>query len=187
MAAPNSRRPSTHIRSFGIPEPLSEDSNEAAGPSTARRILAWMSFSSLRPGRPSFLHRRSEEEAPSTPSTERAPIPTMSASGEVYMTPLPKLSMIVLSIVRIKFIFSAFHLSIFSTRFGDIDNARRIFVSKCFDTISSVHGQGWVIYHQHTASSLTLAGFGEFKDDAEVAFWTGILGTLVDHSTKRPC
>ncbi|KAF9475124.1 major facilitator superfamily MFS-1 [Pholiota conissans] len=138
MAAPNSRRPSTHVRSFGAPEALSDDTNDTPGPSTARRILGKMSFSSLRRGRPSFLNIRSGGDTPSTPSTERAPIPTMmSASGEVYMTPLPKLSMIVLSITMLGEFLSA-----------NVSTPFLLFMVK---------------------------GFGEFKDEAEVAFWTGIL------------
>lgn len=96
-ATMDSRRPSTHTRSFGTQEPLSEDVNPT--PSTAHRILGRISFSSLRRGRPSFLNS-GNGDSPSTPSTERPPIPTMmNGSGEAYMTPLPKLSMVVLSIV----------------------------------------------------------------------------------------
>ncbi|KAF8965060.1 hypothetical protein BDZ97DRAFT_1757483 [Flammula alnicola] len=136
MTTPNSRRSSNHVRSFGTSEAVPGDIDDNP-PSAARRILGRISFSSLRRGRPSFLTPRGEG-APSTPSTERAPIPTMMhASGEAYMTPLPKLSMIVLSITMLGEFLSA-----------NVSTPFLLFMVK---------------------------GFGEFKDEAEVAFWTGIL------------
>ncbi|KAH9478348.1 Major facilitator superfamily multidrug transporter mfsB [Psilocybe cubensis] len=78
------------------------------------------------------------EGDPSTPSTERAPIPTMMQStGEVYMTPLPKLSMVVLSITMLGEFLSA-----------NVSTPFLLFMVR---------------------------GLGEFADEAEVAFWTGIL------------
>ncbi|KDR80263.1 hypothetical protein GALMADRAFT_242597 [Galerina marginata CBS 339.88] len=141
MSAPTSRRPSAHVRSFGAPESLPEDGNESSNPepSAARRILGKMSLSSLRRGRASFVTPRGEGgPPPSTPSAERAPIPTMmQSSGETYMTPLPKLSMVVLSITMLGEFLSA-----------NVSTPFLLFMVK---------------------------GFGEFKDEAEVAFWTGIL------------
>lgn len=74
--------------------------------STARRILGRVSFGNSQ-HRPSFAARwrsviTNDGDADGTPTTERPAIPTMmQSSGEAYMTPLPVLSMIVLSIVRI--------------------------------------------------------------------------------------
>ena len=133
----DSRRPSTHIRSFGSQEPLLEDATPT--PSTAHRILGRISFSSLRRGRPSFLNPRNGDST-STPSTERPPIPTMmTGSGEAYMTPLPKLSMVVLSIVSP--ISSLFVWAILKVLI-DLVYARRISLGQCINTISTEHGQG---------------------------------------------
>jgi len=100
MAATSPRGPPTHVRSFGTPldvEGDAEPPRENPG-AAVRQILGRISFSSLR-GRPSVVNHGAQNSPP-TPSAERAPIPTMmQSSGEAYMTPLPKLSMIVLSIV----------------------------------------------------------------------------------------
>lgn len=97
-----SRRSSVPVRSFGAPESTLEGGNQDAHeePSAARRILGKFSLSNLRHGRPSFATSRGDRDNSSAMNTERAPIPTMmQSSAEVYTTPLPKLSMIVLSIV----------------------------------------------------------------------------------------
>lgn len=102
MSTPASRRLSAPVRSFGTPESALEEGNQSSHqePSAARRILGKFSLSNLRHGRPSFATSRGEGEPLSTPNAERAPIPTMmQPSREVYAAPLPKLSMIVLSIV----------------------------------------------------------------------------------------
>ena len=94
----NQRRSSVPIRSFGSQgSGLGDDTSEAPA-STTQRILGRISFGSFR-HRPSFLNRVNEQDS-ATPTPERAPIPTMmQPSSEVYTTPLPILSMIVLSIV----------------------------------------------------------------------------------------
>ncbi|KAF5310717.1 hypothetical protein D9619_008153 [Psilocybe cf. subviscida] len=125
MATPPDVRPS---RSFGTPE-----DNAPPPSSAARRVLGKISFSSLRPP---FLRSRSLEDGPPTPNIERAPIPTM-ASGELDMTPLPKLSMIVLSITMLGEFLSA-----------NVSTPFLLFMVR---------------------------GLGDFKDEADVAFWTGIL------------
>ncbi|KAF8155795.1 hypothetical protein B0H34DRAFT_509817 [Crassisporium funariophilum] len=137
-----SRRPSAPVRLFGTLESADlNDENEAPPQETsaADRILGKISLSSLRRGRQSFAASRNEGERPRTsPSLERPPIPTMmQSSGEGYSTPLPKLSMIVLSITMLGEFLSA--------------NVSTPFLLKM------------------------VKGFGEFKDEAEVAFWTGIL------------
>lgn len=133
----DSQPSSTRIRSFGSQEPLTEEANPS--PSTAHRILGRISFSSLRRGRPSFLGSRNDGGSVSTPSTERPPIPTMmNASAEAYMTPLPKLSMIVLSIVSAQFLLSGHGGG--PERYN-VDYARRILIRKRFNAISPFYGQ----------------------------------------------
>ncbi|KAJ3514284.1 hypothetical protein NLJ89_g2460 [Agrocybe chaxingu] len=134
MSMQGSRRPSIPVRSFGSAEPASEPGNDDQQ-STARRIFGRISFSKLRP---SFSTSRNEDGAlPLTSGSERPPIPTMQASGEVYSTPLPKLSMIVLSITMLGEFLTA-----------NVSTPFLLFMVK---------------------------GFGGFADEAEVAFWTGIL------------
>lgn len=110
MTTPTPRRPPAHLRSFGTPELTLEDGNEypqgstsSEEPSAARRILGKISLSSFRRGRQSVTNpSQGDSRDATTQSSERVPIPTMmQSSGEVYMTPLPKLSMVVLSIVRV--------------------------------------------------------------------------------------
>lgn len=97
---------SVPARSFGrLDSVIMEDGNEVLPReiSTARRsgFLGRISLGNLRGGRPSFgSFRRDGAAALPTPKSDRPPIPTMmQPSGEAYSTPLPKLSMIVLSIV----------------------------------------------------------------------------------------
>lgn len=94
-----------------------------------------------RDERRSLRRREDVNEEP----TERLPVPTVLPSPDVYSTPLPTLSIIVLSITML----GEFLLANVSTPF-------LLFMVK---------------------------DFGVLADDAEVAFWTGILGTL---STHRP-
>ncbi|PPQ66007.1 hypothetical protein CVT24_011951 [Panaeolus cyanescens] len=140
MSSANSRRPSIPVRSFGISE-TDPDAETTTSPgqdsSTARRILGRISFSSLRRGRPISPQNAEIERPLGTPSRERPPIPTMQATGEAYTTPLPILSMIVLSITML----GEFLCANVSTPF-------LLFMVK---------------------------GFGEFNDEAEAAFWMGIL------------
>ncbi|PPQ77975.1 hypothetical protein CVT25_015442 [Psilocybe cyanescens] len=151
MSTPTSTRPYTHVRSFGMPS-ADEDEGlvQEEEPSTARRILGKISLSSFRRSRPSFANSMANRESnPSIPSTERAPIPTMmQSSGEVYMTPLPKLSMVVLSI----------------TMLGEFLSAN---VSTPFLL--------FMLSFLRTGYNRALLGLGDFADEAEVAFWTGIL------------
>jgi hypothetical protein len=100
MSALNSRSSSLPGRSFGRQD--SSSGNEALPRETftVRRFLGGrMSLGNL--GRPIFgSFRRDGEAALSTPKSDRPAIPTMmQPSGEVYSTPLPMISMVVLSIV----------------------------------------------------------------------------------------
>ena len=102
MSALNSRSSSVPVRSFGRQDSsVLETGNEALPreTSTTRRFLGRMSLGNL--GRPSSSpFRRDGEAASPTPKSDRPAIPTMiQASGEAYSTPLPKISMVVLSIV----------------------------------------------------------------------------------------
>ncbi|KAF7318868.1 Histone H2B [Mycena chlorophos] len=85
-------------RSFGRDESTLD--TEPAPQSPARRLMGRLSFGALSRHRPSFASRGPQED--STTPTERPPIPHMiSSSAETYATPLPVLSMIVLSITML--------------------------------------------------------------------------------------
>ncbi|KAF9010033.1 hypothetical protein BDQ17DRAFT_1273732 [Cyathus striatus] len=140
MSSLGSRGFSAPRRIFGVQNSTTGNDNEAVQRESngARRVLSRISFGSIK-RKPSFLSRlRGEGEAVSTPGSERAPIPTMmQSSGEVYSTPLPVLSMIVLSITMLGEFLSA-----------NVATPFLLFMVK---------------------------GFGEFENEADVAFWTGIL------------
>ncbi|KAF7351232.1 Histone H2B [Mycena sanguinolenta] len=130
-------------RSFGPNESAVDDSPETPEHNRVRRFIGRLSFGNLSQHRPSFASRlRNNGEnggaEPGTPRTERPPIPTMMhSSGETYATPLPVLSMIVLSITMLGEFLSA-----------NVSTPFVLFMVK---------------------------GFGGFTDDADIAFWTGIL------------
>ncbi|KAF7426094.1 hypothetical protein PC9H_008460 [Pleurotus ostreatus] len=111
------------------------DEAESSRPGV-RRFLGRLSFGgSLR--RPSFSFGRNDGED-GEEFSERPPVPTvMQSSGEAYATPLPVLSMIVLSITMLGEFLSA-----------NVSTPFLLFMVK---------------------------GFGEYNDDSEVAFWTGII------------
>ncbi|KAJ7906286.1 hypothetical protein B0H13DRAFT_2020962 [Mycena leptocephala] len=140
-------------RSFGPDESALDDSPETPEQNGVRSFIGRLSFSQHRP---SFVSRwrnggEDGDAAPTTPRTERPPIPTMmQPSGETYATPLPILSMIVLSITMLGEFLSA-----------NVSTPFVLFMVK---------------------------GFGEFTDDSDIAFWTGILGDslfLADLSTPK--
>jgi hypothetical protein len=92
-------------RSFGVQESSVQETSEGES-NVIRRVSSRISLWSNR-HRPTFVpwwtkgvNEHGEPES-QTPTSGRAPIPTMmQSSGEAYTTPLPILSMIVLSIVR---------------------------------------------------------------------------------------
>jgi len=94
-------RQSAPSRTFGLPEASRDGIGaipSAQEPSGVRRLLGRVSLSSFKNARPSFSFSIGKT---TEPGTERPPIPTMmKPSGEIYSTPLPRLSMTVLSIVR---------------------------------------------------------------------------------------
>ncbi|KAK7041431.1 hypothetical protein VNI00_009297 [Paramarasmius palmivorus] len=115
-----SRHGSTPHRSFGADDSALDDTNETPTSFAAR----WKNGDGA--------------EAVSTPKSERPPIPSVvQSSGEAYVTPLPLLSMIVLSIALMGEFLSA-----------NVSAPFLLFMVK---------------------------GFGKITDEAEVAFWTGIL------------
>ena len=106
MSALNSQSSSVPVRTFGrLDSSVTESGNDAPPRETsaARRFLGRISFGNLNVGRPSFSSFRSRTDGDTllpSPKSDRPAIPTMmQPSGEAYSTPLPKISMIVLSIV----------------------------------------------------------------------------------------
>jgi hypothetical protein len=106
MSASAPERRNIPRRSFGVQESGVHEIPEGERSSIRRVLSSPISFWSKR-HRPYFVPwwkngaDDSGEPEPRTPTSGRAPIPTMmQSSGEVYTTPLPILSMIVLSIVR---------------------------------------------------------------------------------------
>lgn len=129
---------SPYPRPNGDEESISRGGDETS--TSFRRTLSRL-LNGDRDERRSLRRREDVNEEP----TERLPVPTVLPSPDVYSTPLPTLSIIVLSITML----GEFLLANVSTPF-------LLFMVK---------------------------DFGVLADDAEVAFWTGILGTL---STYRP-
>ena len=104
MSDPQQPRQPRSTRTFGPLEDLTVDADDVPGQapqSTLRRLMNKFPF---RRGRPTYSIIEEEDDNRTTHSraTERAPIPTMmQSSAEAYSTPLPKLSLIVLSIVSL--------------------------------------------------------------------------------------
>ncbi|KAF9067469.1 hypothetical protein BDP27DRAFT_1267432 [Rhodocollybia butyracea] len=130
MSTPKSNRLSaTPRRTFGADDSALDDTDATPTRSALRRTLP--SFTSLR--RPSFGFKKNDNT-----DVSPAPIPSVSQpSPEAYATPLPVLSMIVLSITLLGEFLSA-----------NVSTPFLLFMVK---------------------------GFGTITDEAEIAFWTGIL------------
>ena len=86
------------IRTFGVQDPQAEEEPhlQQAPSSVVRRVLSRLSLASAK-RRPSLF---SSADADGDDQYDKPPIPTMT-QGELDSTPLPKLSMVVLSIVCI--------------------------------------------------------------------------------------
>lgn len=104
-----------------------------------------VSFSGSIPYRSSILNKlkgtAGDEESGSirSPRPERPAIPSaLQQSPEVYSTPLPILSMIVLSIVRHTYLSLIFGFTIVT------DYAWRVLICKCVGTIFIIHGRKYV-------------------------------------------
>ncbi|KAG5646725.1 hypothetical protein DXG03_002407 [Asterophora parasitica] len=171
------------IRTFGVQEP--EGGDAAEEPTLLRRVLSRMSFSSKY--RPSTSYQQDNSAGPhgavgaTPPATERAPIPTMiQTSGEVYTTPLPVLSMIVLSITMLGEFLSAnvstpfllFMVKGFGPRANESEVAfwTGILVSTFFltqfvtsllwATVAEKHGRRAVLIISLLGSAVTCLSFG---------------------------
>lgn len=140
MNTPKSNRHSTTPRrTFGADDSALDDTDTTPTRSALRRAIPRISFGSLH--RPSFRFKNSsdnEDGAVVSPTADKAPIPSVTQPApEVYATPLPVLSMIVLSIVRL------YLTSISSSLFKGfvLDSLGRIPVCERFHAIFVVHGQ----------------------------------------------
>lgn len=95
----------TPRRTFGVNESaLDANSTPGSPPSDERHVLGRTSFSQAH-HRPSFISRwgrgQDEEVGVNPAVSDRPAIPSaLEPKGETYSTPLPVLSMVVLSIVR---------------------------------------------------------------------------------------
>jgi hypothetical protein len=107
VGAPEAQPPPRRTRTFGAGEPFDDSPTfthrESVNP--ARRLLARLGIGRRRGGASVIARHQGnhndEESAPDASiNSERPPIPSaLHSSGEAYTTPLPVLSMIVLSIV----------------------------------------------------------------------------------------
>ncbi|KAJ4473031.1 hypothetical protein J3R30DRAFT_3296642 [Lentinula aciculospora] len=126
-------------RTFGADDSALDDTDATPTRSALRRALPLISFGSLH--RPSFSLKNNvdnEDRNVASPSAERPPIPSVSQPApEAYATPLPVLSMIVLSITLLGEFLSA-----------NVSTPFLLFMVK---------------------------GEPNITDEAEIAFWTGIL------------
>ncbi|KAK0192977.1 hypothetical protein F5146DRAFT_1102675 [Armillaria mellea] len=178
MTTPQTNRISLPHRSFGVDESALDDENDTPqrDGSSLRRVLGRISFgNSMR--RPSFASRlRAGADSPAP--SERPPVPTvMQPAGEVYQTPLPILSMIVLSITMLGEFLSA-NVStpflLFMVK-GQSDPAEIAFwtgvlvstffltqflTSLLWATVADKHGRRAVLVISLLGSALTCAIFG---------------------------
>lgn len=130
-------------RSFGVQESGVQESPERES-NAIRRVSSRLSLWSNR-HKPTFVPwwtkgaDESGEQELHPPASGRPPIPTMmQSSGEAYTTPLPILSMIVLSIVCSIAFDARFEMT---DGIWFIDNAWRVLIRKCLDAILIIHGQ----------------------------------------------
>lgn len=117
--------------------PMDDNASTRSGHSRLRRLLSRVSLPGSNP-RLSRVHSVTSIDSLKTAVTERPPIPTMMPpSDELYATPLPVLSMVVLSITMLGEFLSA-----------NVSTPFILFMVK---------------------------DFNQFQDEAEIAFWTGVL------------
>ncbi|KIJ61807.1 hypothetical protein HYDPIDRAFT_95562 [Hydnomerulius pinastri MD-312] len=127
-------------RSFGVPNALGIHDT-----GTESRQSRRISGTENQRNRPSFLSRlrsHDEEIGVKSPTLERPPIPSALRPGEADSTPLPTLSMIVLSI----------------TMLGEFLSANVAMPFLLFMVKGLLH-----------------PGFGEFEEESDIAFYTGVL------------
>lgn len=143
--------PDAPRRAFGAIDDSALDDNDGMSTNERRGLgFGRVSFSQGQ-RKPSFISRwrrtPDEEEGmgrpPSTITPERPLIPSaLEQKGEAYTTPLPTLSMIVLSIVR--FLLSPIYSLLIIDDIGDVG---RVFIGECFHSIHALHGQRYVIMY----------------------------------------
>ena len=177
----------THI-AIPQPNPFPDDS---ALDVDSPRATATTPTGRIAFARPSFRsHSRTlrdvEHAALPSPDTERPPIPTPGQVGQT--TPLPTIPLIVLSIVRI---------IVVSCTTWRLTRVRRCSVNSCLPMSPPLFSCSWskVVFIiissclYHYAHSMT-GFFDGTKTDAEVGYWTGILGTcfpsLVEYRPHLP-
>ncbi|KAF5343431.1 hypothetical protein D9758_011854 [Tetrapyrgos nigripes] len=213
MTTPGSSNlPSTPRRTFGNDESALDDEHETPTRSAMRRALGRVSFGTASIRRPSFGARwrndgnnRDPEGGPdptATPSKERPPIPSVvQSSGESYMTPLPIIPMVVLSIAMLGEFLTAsvsgpFMLFMVKS-FGIEDEAEVAFMtgilvasffltqfltSLLWATVADKHGRRAVLFVSLFGSAITCATFGtssSFPQAICIRLLQGIFGGAV--------
>lgn len=114
-------------------------------------------------------------------SSERPPIPSaLAPSIEADSSPLPTLSMVVLSIVR----------PVYSTRWPWLIDLQTLLGEFLSANVSTP----FLLFMVQSMPSFIAAdrvtqiwdpGFGQFKGEADVGFWTGILGASPVHQQRQ--
>lgn len=133
-------------RSFGVPDASGLLRDGEISDARERRLSPRTSW--IRPNILSRLMNQDEELVKSTTS-ERPPIPSALPAREPDSTPLPVLSMIVLSIVSVSL------ARIYHGPHRLVDYARRVFGCKRIDAVSTLHGQ------RHDFIGMISCGFSE--------------------------
>lgn len=130
-------------RSFGVPNALGiqhdGEISDVRDSSRQPRSTSW-----IRPNIFSLLTNHDEELGVKSPTSERPPIPSALHVREPDSTPLPALSMIVLSIVSVPspaFYHGSQH---------HVDYAWGVLVCKRIDAILALHGQRYVLIQRDT-------------------------------------
>lgn len=161
--------------------------SQTQSPGQKRRPSARMSFASVVRHRPSFVQRWRagagvDEESGVEPGAKPAAIP--SALQEVYSAPLPVLSMMVLSIVSRGCLFCARARRLMWC----VDDVGRVSVGERVGAVSVVYGGGCVaslfLSVQRWLTRAWCAGFHQFENEADVGYWTGILGSFTAQSVS---
>ena len=171
-------------RSFGLDanESALDDEDDAVQQPQVRRVFGRVSIGENQ-HRPSFTARwRSNPDVEngkvSTTANERPPIPSaLKTSGEIPTTPLPLLPMVVLSIVGDR-PYPHAHL-----RPDTLASGRLCSENFCLRMSRHLSYFSWSKVCPRTEAHLCYTdfgqGFGETHDEADVAFWTGVLGELI--------
>lgn len=160
-------------RSFGVPNALGiqhdAEIQDAHDPRRPPRRASW-----IRPNILSVLTNQGDEPGVKSPTSERPPIPSALHVREPDATPLPVLSMIVLSIVSEPIARFLPDLSPLS---------RPCLGSSCPQTYQRPSCSSWSKVCPHLARyrltrlrRLIVPGFNEFQDESDIAFYTGVLG-----------